>query len=118
LESEYPDDTRVREPILQQHLLELKSKLDLNERIYKTYWALVLMLFFVVGRKTDHLPSTRSGFDEETDSTRADARYVNDDLMIIEIKQTKTRLQDRNHPDKPLVRDRGNPLCPVSALED
>ena len=76
------------------------------------------MLFFVVGRKKDHFPTSRSAFKAKTDTTRSDVRYINNDLLIVEIKETKTRTQDRDHPGKPLVRDTGNPLCPVTALED
>ena len=76
------------------------------------------MLFFVVGRKRDHFPTSRSAFKAKMDTTRSDVRYINNDLLIVEIKETKTRTQDRDHPGKPMVRDTGNPLCPVTALED
>ena len=118
LEVEHPSRPRAREPILQQHLLKIKVSLNLEEQIYKMYWAAMLMLFFVVGRKADHFPNSRSGFDSRKDTTRSDIRYVSEDLIIVEIKETKTRKQDKNHPGKPLVRDRGNELCPVSALEE
>ena len=118
LETEYPGEAKVREPILQQHLLEIRLKLDMEKRICKMYWAAVLMLFFVVGRKSDHFASSRDSFNSKVDTTRSDVRYVNEDLIMVDIKQTKTRRQDRNHPGKPLVRDSGNPLCPVSALEE
>ena len=37
----------------------------------------------------------------------------------MKIKQTKTRHKaDLNFDGKPLVRSRGNPLCPVTAIED
>ena len=117
LAAEYPARPRQREPFLQQHLLRLRGKLDLTQRSFQMYWAAVLLLFFVVGRKADHFSATRSGFDAKTDTTRSDIRYSSDDLLVVEIKETKTRTQDRHHPGKPLVRDEGNPLCPVTALE-
>jgi hypothetical protein len=40
------------------------------------------------------------------------------EIMMVNIKQTKTRKRDHLHAGKPLIRDKGNPLCPVSALED
>ena len=118
LEVEYPDELRRRDTILQHHLLLIRGNFDLSKPVYKMYWAAILMLFFVVGRKSDHFPKTRRSFKPETDTTRSDVRYVNDDLLIVGIKQTKTRKQDKNHPGKPLIRDAGNPLCPVTALED
>jgi hypothetical protein len=72
----------------------------------------------VVGRKKDHFPTSRVAFNAKTDTTRSDIRYINSDLLIVEIKETKTRTQDKDHPGKPMVRDPGNPLCPVTALED
>lgn len=78
----------------------------------------MLMLFFVVGRKSDHFAFSRNSFNSRTDSTRSDIRYVNADFLMVDIKQTKTRKQDKSHPGKPLVRGSGNQLCLVSALED
>jgi hypothetical protein len=37
---------------------------------------------------------------------------------MVNIKQAKTRKRDHLHTGKPLIRDKGNPLCPVTALED
>ena len=43
-------------------------------------------------------------------------RYVNVNMLIVGIKQTKTRKQYKNHAGKPMIRDAGKPLCPVTAL--
>ena len=117
LEIEYPTAPKRRDGFLQQHLLQLREKLDLSKRQYKMYWALVLMLFFGVSRKGDHLPSSRRKFDETTDTTVSDVTRVSAEVTMVKIKQTKTRSRDHLHNGKPFVRDEGNPLCPVTALE-
>ena len=117
LEIAYPSAPKRRDGFLQQHLLLLRDKLDLSKRQYKMYWALVLLLFFGVSRKGDHLPSSRTKFDETTDTTVSDVTRVSEDVTMVKIKQTKTRSRDHLHNGKPFVRDKGNPLCPVTALE-
>jgi len=118
LEIAYPSAPRRRDGFLQQHLLQLKGKLDLTKRQFKMYWALSLMLFFGVSRKGDHLPSSRVKFDATTDTTVSDVTRVAEDVTMVKIKQTKTRTRDHLHNGKPFIRDEGNPLCPVTALED
>jgi hypothetical protein len=118
LEVAYPSTPKRRDGFLQQHLLLLREKLDLTKRPSKMYWALVLLLFFGVSRKGDHLPPSRIKFNAATDTTVSDVTCDETEIMMVNIKQTKTRKRDHLHAGKPLVRDKGNPLCPMSALED
>ena len=118
LQSEYPSQRKKRNPILQQHLLKFKAAMDMTDVVCKMYWALALTLFFGVSRKGDHLPESRVGFDPLTDTTRSDLEQRGADLYVLKVKQTKTRKEDLNFDGKPLIRVAGNPLCPVTALED
>ena len=119
LKRDFPEKRTKRNPILQQHLLQFKARLDMSDTTCKMYWALSLLLFFGVSRKGDHLPESRVGFDPTTDTTRSDLQARDAEMYVVKIKQTKTRHKaDLNFDGKPLVRSRGNPLCPVTAIED
>jgi hypothetical protein len=118
LQADYPSKRTKRNPILQQHLLKFRERMDMTDSTCKMYWALALLLFFGVSRKGDHLPESRIRFDPATDTTRSDLQARDADMYVVKVKQTKTRKEDLNFDGKPLVRDRGNPLCPVTALED
>jgi len=116
--ADYPSKRTKRNPILQQHLLKFREKMDMTDTSCKMYWALALLLFFGVSRKGDHLPESRVRFNPDTDTTRSDLQARDVDMYVVKVKQTKTRKEDLNFDGKPLVRVAGNLLCPVTALED
>jgi hypothetical protein len=116
LEKLHPGKTRIRKPILQQDLLRIRERLDLRQHEQAMCWAVLLMGFFGVNRGGDVLPQTQSGFDPECDACREDVSFEGDDLMLLDLRgNTKTGAKTNEFDFKPYVRDRGNPLCPVTA---
>jgi hypothetical protein len=114
LEKLHPGKTRIRKPILQQDLLRIRERLDLRQHEQAMCWAVLLMGFFGVNRGGDVLP--QSGFDPDCDACREDVSFEGDDLMLLDLRgNMKTGAKPNEFDFKPYVRDRGNPLCPVTA---
>ena len=77
-------------------------------------WAALTTYFFTVSRGKDLSPKTREGFDATTDTTISDVEWA-DYGFALRIKKTKTG-HNLNFDAKPVVEDKGNELCPVTAM--
>jgi hypothetical protein len=117
LKKVYPQKKKVRKPLLQQDLLRIRCNLDFNKREHTMYWAVLLLNFFGVNRGGDILPQTQKGFDPSCDGCRGDVTMESQELMMLDLRETKTGCKAESFECKPYLRDHGNPLCPVTAFE-
>ena len=79
-------------------------------------WVALTTYFFTVSRGKDLIPKTRCGFDATTDTTVSDVEWTEYGYAL-KIKKTKTG-HNLNFDAKPVVEDKGNALCPVTAMKE
>jgi len=78
-----------------------------------TYWALFILAFFLLARKSNLVPDTVLGFDRKKQLTREDV-VVTPDSLLVTLKWSKTN-QVGQREIFPLLRNDGSKLCPVRA---
>ena len=94
-------------------LIKLHSVFDHTCAEDCTYWALFLLAFFLLARKSNLVPDSVNKFDGNKQLTRGDM-ILNPDSLHVTLKWSKTN-QVGNREVFPLLKNAGNKLCPVAA---
>ena len=81
----------------------------------RTYWALFVLAFYLLARKSNLVPDTVAKFDRKKQLTRQDI-VITDDGLMVTLKWSKTNQTGRKEVF-PLLRNEGSVLCPVTAYE-
>ena len=100
-------------PITPNILLDMLQFLNFEKVIDVVFWAIFLVMFFLMSRKSNMLPNSVSDFDPEKHLTREDIS-IHDDKLIVHFKWSKTR-QFGHSRYIPILSIPGSPLCPVKA---
>ena len=103
-----------RLPFQPQHLLDIYESLDLTLTEDSTLWALLLVAFFAMLRKSQFANTSRKSFSVNEQLTRGDFRFT-EKGMVITIKWSKTRQRHNQLHIIPLSRLPIASLCPVTA---
>jgi len=102
-------------PITPAILLGIRSQLHLQEPKDILFWAVCLVAFFGLFRKSNLLPATCHGFSTLKQLTRGDITKCSQGLAV-RVKWSKTvQFRERQY-QVPLPFLQGQPLCPVTAL--
>ena len=101
-------------PITPEILLEIRSSMDMEDPQEATYWALFLMAFFLVCRKSNLVPDKKSAFDCNKQLSRGHFKERNGALMV-SMKWTKTIQFGERVLVIPILPIKGSNLCPVRA---
>jgi hypothetical protein len=90
--------------------------LDTSIPNHATIWALFLMAFYIMARKSNLVPDSQQAFDASKQLTRQDiVSHSSGDCLLVTIKWSKTRQCGGKLLQLPLVTVPDSPLCPVSA---
>lgn len=100
-------------PLTPEILLDIFQFLDVDKVIDVVFWAVLLLMFFLMSRKSNMLANKVSEFDPQKHLTRKDVS-VYDDMLIVHFKWSKTR-QFGHSRNIPILNIPGSPLCPVKA---
>jgi len=104
---------RKAAPITPKILRGIFRSLDFNDSNTCTFWALFVIAFYLLARKSNLVPDSVAKFNPAKQLTRGDLELT-DDAILVTLKWSKTNQTGRREIF-PLVRNRGNPLCPVDA---
>jgi len=80
-----------------------------------TYWALFVLAFFLLARKSNLVPDTIATFDSNKQLVRGDI-HIRDDYLEVTLKWSKTN-QTGHKEVYPLLKNEGSKLCPVAAFK-
>lgn len=101
-------------PITPDILLAFRSKLDMRDPNDVSFWALFLLAFFLMARKSNLVPDGKNEFDAGKQLIRSDIQ-LNRQGLLISIKWSKTlQLGGRIHR-VPLLAMPNSVLCPKEA---
>jgi len=106
---------RKAAPMTTTILRELYMRVDTTSPNDCTFWALYVIAFFLLARKSNLVQDTVVKFDAYKQLTRGDIK-VTKDALLVTLKWSKTNQAGRTELF-PLSRNTGNPLCPVRAYE-
>jgi len=101
-------------PITIDLLQKLYTLLNLNSSMDASFWAICLVAFFGMFRKSHLLPSSETSFDPTKQLTKADFAFTQWG-MLITIRWSKTIQFRERVVEIPLPRIPGSALCPVKA---
>ncbi len=102
-------------PITPDILLRIHKRLDLSQPQAVVFWAISLLAFFSLLRKSNLLPATSSAFSPAKHLRRCDFSRMPWGLAV-QIRWTKTIQFQERHFQIPLPALPGHPLCPVKAI--
>lgn len=102
-------------PITPEILKDIYKFLDFDNTFDTVIWALFLLMFFLMARKSNMVPTSVKTFDANKQLTRGDLTIEND-LLLVNFKWSKTR-QFGHSRQIPLVAIPGSCLCPVKAYK-
>lgn len=102
-------------PITVSLLLQLHNKLQLSCSVDASFWAICLVSFFGMFRKSHMVVSSASGFNGKQQFTKSDFRFFPWGMAIL-VRWSKTIQFRERQISIPLPRVPGSPLCPVSAV--
>lgn len=105
---------RQKLPITPQLLLQIHSKLNLTYSIDASFWAICLVAFFGMFRKSHLLPVSGSSFTPSKQLTKNDFTFYPWG-MLLTIRWSKTIQFRERVVQIPLPRIPNSPLCPVEA---
>ena len=101
-------------PITPDMLKEFRDLLDLGQARDATLWALMVLSFFLMTRKSNMVSDSVPKFDSSKQLLRGDVK-LRHDALLVSLKWSKTnQFGDREHI-VPLFRLPGSPLCPWEA---
>jgi hypothetical protein len=103
-------------PISPDMLVEMRGFLDLTLPLDCTYWALLLLSFFLFTRNSNMLPKTIASFVSDKQLIRQDV-LVQKDMLLVTIKWSKTIQFGQRQHVVPVLAIPGSPLCPVQAYK-
>ena len=95
-------------------LLRISRVLDLSNEVDAVFWALFLVAFFLMARKSNLVPQSAKAFDPKKQLQRRDV-LVARDMVLVALKWSKTNQCGRRLLQVPLVAIPGSVLCPVQA---
>ena len=97
-------------------LLDILGFLDLNKHCDLVFWAILLIGFFGMLRKSNLLPTMKESFDPVKQLMRDHIRFVGD-MVIVKVIWAKN-LQNRERlVEIPIFAIPESPLCPVKTLK-
>lgn len=102
-------------PITTQILTNLYSQLDLATSLDASFWAICLVSFFGMFRKSHLLPTNKGRFDHTKQLTKSDIRVHHWGVLLI-IRWSKTIQFRERVVQIPLPRIPDSPLCPTTAV--
>ena len=94
-------------------LLKFREVLDLTQPSDCSFWALFVLAFYLLARKSNLVPDSVCKFDVTKQLTRGDVVVLNDSLLVT-LKWSKTNQVGRKEVF-PLLRNDDSLLCPVRA---
>ena len=104
-------------PITVEMLKKFKDRLDLRSREGSTTWALFLLAFLLMARKSNLVPDSEDTFDPKKQLTRNDITF-NDRALLVNIKWSKTLQFGKREHVVPLLAQENSELCPVRAYKN
>ena len=102
-------------PITVDILSFIYSQLNLQDSRQASFWAICLVLFFGLFRKSHLLPVSQGDFTPDTFLTRSDFTFV-DSAVHVRVRWSKTIQFGQRTVTIPLVAIPSSHLCPVSAV--
>ena len=96
-------------------LKEMTSKLNMQCPVDSTFWAASLVVFFLLLRKSNLVPTSLTSFDPFKQLSRQDFEWRHDRVLVT-LRRTKTN-QFGQHDMFSLPRIPGSILCPYTALQ-
>ena len=104
-----------RLPITPDILLRIRSRLNLNCSRHASFWAICLVSFFGMFRKSHLLPISPAQFDPVRQFTRAD--FVRTTFgMVVSVRWSKTIQLGQRTIAIPLISNPTSLVCPVNAV--
>ena len=103
-------------PITPELLLKIHSTLDLAYKVDLTFWALALIAFFTMARKSNLVPDSIHKFDPSKQLMRRDI-IADDECLLISYKWSKTNQAGSRVLRVPILAIPGSILCPVKAYK-
>ena len=104
-------------PVTPEILAMFRQLLDISEPTDATFWALFLIAFFTMARKSNLVPDTAASFDPDRQLSREKVLMGNGCVMVI--WTWAKNIQNRNRMHKvPLMHIPGSLLCPVKAYRN
>jgi len=105
---------RQATPITPVILLDLENHLDLGDPVDATWWALFLLCFFLLLRKSNVVPVSVASFDPRKQLLRSDF-VVKKGFLMVNGKWSKTNQCGERSGGLPVLSVPGSVLCPVTA---
>ena len=102
-------------PITLDILRSIFGQLNLNCSVDASFWAICLVAFFGMFRKSHLLTMSSGSFDPVRQFTKADFRFFPWEVLV-RVRWSKTIQFREKEVLVPLSRVRGSPFCPVSAI--
>ena len=100
-------------PMTPEILAELYKLLDLDDSNDVTFWTAILFSFYIMLRKSNIVPTSKSSFDSKQQLTRGDITEA-PNMLLVTIKWSKTIQTGQRQHVVPLLTVPGSPLCPVT----
>ncbi len=104
-------------PITPDILLKIKQTIDISLPVQAVFWAISILAFFTMARKSNLVPLTPSTFDKDKQLTRRDI-ILDDDCLLVRIKWSKTNQFSQKILYVPLMAMPESSLCPVAAYKN
>ena len=108
---------RQASPITPEILMSFRQKLNLSNPTDATFWALFLIAFFTMARKSNLVPDSVDKFDPEKQLSREKVLIGNGCLLVVWTWAKNIQNRDRTHK-VPIIHIPGSPLCPVEAYQN
>lgn len=102
-------------PITPAILLQLRSHLNFQDPLHTVFWAICLLAFFSLLRKSNILPPSAHGFSPDKHLCRGDFT-IQPWGLCVHIRWSKTIQFKERHLTLPLPALPKHPLCPVTAI--
>jgi hypothetical protein len=96
------------------NLLDIYNVINHNDPKQSTIWCLFLFAFFLMARKSNLVPDTKSSFDRNKQMTRNKV-VLEDGIAIVICSWSKTIQMGDRILKIPLVENKESKLCPVAA---
>ena len=107
-------ETKRAQPITTEMLTDMVQFIDSQNLKQLATWVTMLYGFFLFLRKSNLVPVT-AVHDQLHQLSRGDIKFEQD-VLIVQIKWSKTNQFGENNLPLPVVRKRDSPICPVSWL--
>ena len=111
-----PHKRRQAAPLSPPILTGIFHMLDMNDTMHATMWALVLIGFFTLSRKSNLVVTGNNKFDKTKQLCRGDIA-LGKRGMLVQIRWSKTNQFGRRVIEVPLLRIKGSVMCPLSAYK-